>query len=380
MVAQLLGIGITGKKLTDLEREVLRETPPYAVVLFGRNIESVGQLSDLTAEIKELSAVPPIMMIDEEGGRVDRLRHLIPGFPSAQAFSEGDRDVELSAWVGRLIGMTLRFLGVECNLAPVVDIERDTPVKGLERRCFGRDAERVTLLAGTFMRAMQRAGTAACLKHFPGIGLGSGDPHYGATVINADRQTLIDIDLRPYVELGEEAAAVMIGHGTYPNVDAGKPASLSRVITTDLLRNEIGFKGLAISDDMEMHAVSDLGTYRDIAEHALLAGNDIILFCSQIECIPDLIRDLQKSVDENEEIAARAKEALARAEAYRSHCQRVVEDADVVESFAEIEEEMAEFCDIWRATRHAPQVVPDDDRRKWSRSPGTGRTGREEWT
>jgi beta-N-acetylhexosaminidase len=380
MVAQLLGIGITGKTLTDLEREILRETPPYGVVLFGRNIESVGQLKDLTAEIKSLAAVPPVLMIDQEGGRVDRLRHLIPGFPSAQAFSEGDRDEELAAWAGRLMGLALRYFDIECNLAPVVDVAREQPVKGLERRCFGTDPERVTQLAGTFMRAMQRTGTAACLKHFPGIGMGSGDPHYGATVIDADRQTLIDIDLRPYFELGDECAAVMIGHGTYPRIDQGKPASLSHTITTGLLRDVVGFNGLAISDDMEMHAVSDLGTYREIAEHALLAGNDTILFCSQIERIPDLVRDLQESVERDEKVAARAAEALARAETYRSHCQRLREDADAADTFTEIEEEMAEFCDIWRATRHAAQIVPDDDRRKWGRSPGTGRTGREEWT
>jgi beta-N-acetylhexosaminidase len=380
MVAQLLGIGITGKTLTDLEREILRETPPYAVVLFGRNIESVGQLKDLSAEIKALSAVPPVLMIDQEGGRVDRLRRLIPGFPSAEAFSEGDREEELAAWAGRLMGLALRYFDVECNLAPVVDIAREEPVKGLERRCFGSDPAKVTQLAGTFMRAMQKTGTAACLKHFPGIGMGSGDPHYGATVIRADRRTLIDFDLRPYFELGEEAAAVMIGHGTYPLIDEGKPASLSHVITTGLLRDEIGFTGLAISDDMEMHAVSDLGSYRDIAEHALMAGNDTILFCSQIEQIPQLVRDLEESVARDEKIAFRAKEALARAEAYRSHCQRLREDADTIDSFDEIEEEMTEFCDIWRATRHAPQVVPDDDRRKYGRSPGTGKSGREEWT
>src|SRR6266704_294611 len=118
----LLGIGITGATLTDLERRILRESTPYAVVLFGRNIADAAQLRELVREVKSLARVPPLFMIDEEGGRVDRLRHLIPGLPSAEAFGEGERGAEMSAWSGRVIGMALRFFDVEVDLAPVMDI------------------------------------------------------------------------------------------------------------------------------------------------------------------------------------------------------------------------------------------------------------------
>src|SRR6266705_319696 len=110
---RILGVGVVGPKLSDLEKEILRETVPYAIVLFGRNVESAEQLLHLVTEIKEQSATPPIIMIDEEGGRVDRLRHLIPGLPSAEAFGEGERAAEMSAWSGRVIGMGLRFFDVE---------------------------------------------------------------------------------------------------------------------------------------------------------------------------------------------------------------------------------------------------------------------------
>ena len=143
MTNDLLGIGITGKSLTDLERRILRDSTPYAVVLFGRNIAEPRQLRELVAEVKSLARVPPLFMIDEEGGRVDRLRQLIPGLPSAEAFGEGERAAEMSGWSGRVIGMTLRWFDVEVDLAPVVDIRGAEAPKGLERRTFGGDADTV---------------------------------------------------------------------------------------------------------------------------------------------------------------------------------------------------------------------------------------------
>src|SRR5437763_12594935 len=219
MTHAILGIGITGKTLTDLERRILRHSTPYAVVLFGRNIADAAQLRELVAEVKSLAKVPPLFMIDEEGGRVDRLRHLIPGLPSAEAFGEGERATELSAWSGKVIGMALRWFDIEIDLAPVVDIRGAESPKGLERRTFGSDADTVCELAGAFMRGLHAAGAAACLKHFPGIGTGSADPHYGATVIDVSLDELTRRDLVPFARLGNEARAVMIGHGTYPRFD-----------------------------------------------------------------------------------------------------------------------------------------------------------------
>src|SRR5437773_6326512 len=148
MTADVLGIGITGQALTDLERRILRDSTPYAVVLFGRNIAEPKQLRNLVREIKSLAKVPPLFMIDEEGGRVDRLRHLIPGLPSAETFAEGDQSAELSWWMGKIIGMALRFFDIEVDLAPVVDVRGSHAPKGLERRTFGADPETVIDLAG----------------------------------------------------------------------------------------------------------------------------------------------------------------------------------------------------------------------------------------
>ena len=131
----ILGVGITGTTLTDLEKSILRDLTPYAVVLFGRNIDTAAQLSDLIGEIRSLSSTPPLLMIDEEGGRVDRLRHILPGLPSAEAFREGEQTAELVEEFGSLIGRLLRYFEIEVNLAPVVDIGHLPPTPGLERRC-----------------------------------------------------------------------------------------------------------------------------------------------------------------------------------------------------------------------------------------------------
>jgi beta-N-acetylhexosaminidase len=378
----ILGIGLAGKQLTPLEKSILADASPYAVVLFGRNIDSPEHLKELVAEVKSVAQRPPLFMIDEEGGRVDRLRHIVPGLPSAEGFGEGERPAELSQWFGKVIGTALRWFDIEIDLAPVVDIAGEISPKGLERRIFGRDPETVVELAGAFMRGLHGAGVASCLKHWPGIGVGSADPHYGATVIDIPVEQLVERDLVPYQRLANESGAVMIGHGTYPQIDVPDlPATLSWRMTTDLLRNFLAFDGVAISDDMEMHAVSDLGSYEEITERALMAGNDVILFCSHIERVPDLQRYLERRIGEDEQVAARFDEAARRCETYRAHCERLRAAAPAAATFDDVIDEAARFVEEFERTRpHREVVVPDVERRKGSRTPGKGRTGREEWT
>ncbi|HXG57812.1 MAG TPA: beta-N-acetylhexosaminidase [Thermoanaerobaculia bacterium] len=377
----LLGIGLTGKELTDLERRILAESSPFAVVLFGRNIGSPGQLLDLVREVKSIARRPPLFMIDQEGGRVDRLRHLLPGLPGADVFAEGERSEEMAQRHGTIIGMALRYFDIEVDLAPVVDVSGDPPPKGLERRTFGRDAGTVVDLAGAFMRGLHGAGVASCLKHFPGIGLGSADPHYGATVIDVSLHDLLLRDLVPFKRLGDEAGAVMIGHGTYPQIDAPDlPATLSRRLTTDLLRGTVGFHGVAISDDMEMHAVSDLGSYEEITERALLAGNDVILFCSHIERMLDVRDFLRRRAGEDAMLRARFEQARARCERYRAHCDRLRAASSRVESFDRLLDELGRFvAELERTRTRSNACVPPAERRSEPRTTG-GRSGREEWT
>ncbi len=384
MGRQILGFGLIGHTLTELEKEILTKYTPYAVVLFGRNVDNARQLVELVREVKALAPEkPPLIMIDEEGGRVDRLRTLLPGLPSAEAFSEGDQPRELSAWLGRIIGQALRYFDIEINLAPVVDVRREVPTKGLERRCFGRDAASVIELATEFMRGEASAGVASVIKHFPGMGDGNGDPHYGESFANASIEELREVDLLPYFAMANEARAVMVGHLTYPKIEQPPvPATLSSRISTHLLREVVGFNGVAITDDMEMHAVADLGDFRQNAERSLMAGNDVLLFCSQIERMPELVEHLERRTKEDEALSKRFDQAVERAEEYRQFCHDLRAKSEPLQSFRALEEEVIKFCEVFKSTRHSqnPGQLDDGDRRKWDRTPGTGKSGREEWT
>jgi beta-glucosidase-like glycosyl hydrolase len=149
-----------------------------------------------------------------------------------------------------------------------------------------------------------------------------------------------------------------------------------------LLREVAGFDGLAITDDMEMHAVSDLGSYESLSDRALLAGNDVILYCSHIERVPDLQRHLRERAKNDTAYAARFADAVQRAEAYRLHCQRLrMAAGPKVAQFDEVIDETIRFLEVFDKTRPEREIyVPDSERRKNPRSPGKGHTGREEWT
>ncbi|MFA6955815.1 MAG: glycoside hydrolase family 3 N-terminal domain-containing protein [Thermoanaerobaculia bacterium] len=319
----LLGVGLAGTRLSELERRVLAERSPFAVVLFARNVESAGQLHDLLGEVRAAAAVPPLFMIDEEGGRVDRLRSIVPGIPGASDFVDC-ADGELLRGFGVAIGSLLDHFTIEVNLAPVVDLARELVSPSLVRRCFGSDPDLVSERAARFIEGMAAAGVASCIKHFPGLGLSATDPHYGASVVDMTMDELDALDLVPYRRLASVAPAVMVSHGVYPRIDdSGLPGTVSELISTRLLRDTIGYQGLAIADDMEMHAVSGLATPGEIAVRSISAGLDLILFCSRIEEVPAICERIDEEVTRSGRFAARVGDAVVRGERFAAECARL---------------------------------------------------------
>lgn len=375
MTSAVLGIGIAATELNDIERELLRNSPPAAVVLFGRNIESVEQLRSLVAELRREAPAPLLVMVDQEGGRVDRLRPLFPGLPGAdQLGAAGSESEALATEAGELTGAILRYFDIDVSLAPVVDVERETPAPGVERRSFGRDSAHVTAVAGAFLRGMHARGVGGCLKHFPGIGAATADTHYGAAALTISAEELRRVDLPPFTALANECRAVMVGHGSYTELPyPDRPASVNPTIIRTLLREDVGFEGLVISDDMEMHAVSDLGSFSDTAEQALVAGNDIVLFCAQVEAMPSLIRDLNRLTETDPALRARVDDAIARISEYREHVESLRRESERL-SLAEIRS-----C-LKTLTGTLAKLVPEQGRVLEAETPGTGTTGREEWT
>jgi beta-N-acetylhexosaminidase len=309
-LGQLIMTGVPGKELEPATARLFRKVQPGAFILFGRNIESAAQLRKLIDDLRDLSEVEPIITIDQEGGRVSRLRLIGNEPPNAQQLRDKD-DVELIRRHGDITGRLLRLFGFNLDLCPVLDISFDDDAdNSLRGRCYGKTVEQVVCNAGGFNEAMRGQGIASCGKHFPGYSAATSDAHYQLPRIDRTREQLDQNELtvfrafisRDGARRRPDAAArrpyhvvdsMMICHGWYPCFEPKKtPATLSRRIVTDLLRNELGFDGLIMTDDLDMGAI--LSSYRleDTIRLTIAAGNDLAMICHRIPEIENVHRIL----------------------------------------------------------------------------------------
>jgi beta-N-acetylhexosaminidase len=248
------------------------------VTIFGPNIAGPDQLAGLTAQLRSAGGLP-LVAIDEEGGDVTRIAHLTGSpYPGNAALGAVD-DVNLTAAVHRALGQDLAALGVNVNLAPSVDVNTaaDNPVIGI--RSFGPDPDLVARHAAAAVRGLQAAGVAACAKHFPGHGSTSADSHHGIVTLQASLDLLRRRDLPPFAAaIAAGVRGVMPGHLRVPELTGDAPATLSAAALSGLLRGELGFTGVIISDALEMRAVSDLHGIPEAAVLAVAAGTDLLCF------------------------------------------------------------------------------------------------------
>jgi beta-N-acetylhexosaminidase len=238
--------------------------------------------------------------VDQEGGLVDRLRKIFTPMPSARTIRQHG-DLAAARALGRVTGEVLRMLGFNLNFAPVMSImtdDRDLLSNGLYSRSFGRSPGEVLGYTTVYMRGLQGSGCLGCLKHFPGIGAGEVDSHEEMPVVRLSHDDLIAQDLAPYIELfqrrDDRVRCVMISHGGFPNIDIREeitggmlePASLNYNIVTQLLREELGYQHLVVTDDLEMGAISRHCEIEEAVVKAFNAGEDMLLICAS----PDKIR------------------------------------------------------------------------------------------
>lgn len=285
-VGQLLTMGLPGPDPDPELRSFIRAIQPGGFILFGRNIETPSQLRRLTDDLWSLCDEPPIITVDQEGGRVSRLSNVAEMPPFADALRRA-ADPSLITDHGALTARLLRLFGFNLNLAPVVDILLDPNLdNSLPDRCYGTTPEEVSRNAGLFLRALQAGGVAATIKHFPGYSLCRSDPHREFPVVDRTSQELDAEELAPFRSLLHESAAIMVGHAHYPALDPDpRPSCFSPVIVSQLLRQNMGFRGLVITDDLEMGAIAKQHGPADTARLAIAAGNDLLLFCHQTECV-----------------------------------------------------------------------------------------------
>jgi beta-N-acetylhexosaminidase len=295
-LGQLIMTGVPGKELEAATASLFRKVQPGAFILFGRNIESATQLRKLIDDLRDLSEVEPIIAIDQEGGRVSRLRLIGNEPPNAQQLRDKD-DVELIRRHGDITGRLLRLFGFNLDLCPVLDISFDDNAdNSLRGRCYGKNVDQVVRNAGAFNEAMRGQGIASCGKHFPGYSAAASDAHYQLPRIDRTREELDQNELAVFRQFIDRVDSMMICHGWYPCFESGKaPATLSRRIITDFLRNELVFNGLIMTDDLDMGAI--LTGYRldETIRLAIAAGNDVVMICHripEIETVHQILRTL----------------------------------------------------------------------------------------
>ena len=279
-VGQRIMAGLPGTEIDGAFAALVREHKIGNVILFRRNIESRAQLTRLCRELRQLIAAEtgaePLIAIDQEGGVVTRLSDDMVNTPGAMALAAAGGDAPYRA--GLITARELRSCGVNFNLAPVLDVNSNpaNPVIGV--RSFGDEPERAAALALEFMRGTLEGGVLACGKHFPGHGDTAVDSHLGLPVVEKDRQALEACELRPFRRaVAAGIPAVMTSHVLFPQIETARvPATMSRRILTGLLREELGFGGLIVSDCMEMQAIARFYGTVEGAAASLTAGADIV--------------------------------------------------------------------------------------------------------
>ena len=300
-VGQLFFIGIPGPELDTVTRDLLDEIRPGGICLFARNIREASQTRELLDSVREYMGPRLLLSVDQEGGTVDRLRRITKPMPAAAALTSADDARKLAA----IIAESLRMLGFNMDFAPVVDVvdePRSKLSRGLTSRTFGHNKDEVAHMAGEFLWALQADGIIGCIKHFPGLGAATVDSHEGLPVVEISDHEFSTIDLFPYMSLMTKGPvrAVMVAHAAYPGVSLqetaqnGKllPSSLSYNFVTTLLRGQLAFDGLVITDDLEMGAIVKNYGIADACNMAIAAGVDMLAICAD----PGAIRSGFRSV------------------------------------------------------------------------------------
>jgi beta-N-acetylhexosaminidase len=282
-------LSISGVKLTVGERRLIAGVNPWGIILMGRSCESPDQVTALVEEIWATTGRPTLIFIDQEGGRVRRLRPPNwPDFPAAGRYAalyKRDPDVATEAvWLHhRLIAAELEPIGIRADCAPVVDLLHKGAHDIVGDRAYGDTSEQVGALARAALDGLQAGGVAGVIKHMPGHGRAEVDTHESLPVVGVAREALIP-DLAAFKAV-KDAPMGMTAHVAFTALDGETPATHSSKIIGEVIRKEIGFKGLLMTDDLGMKALG--GSLANRANRALAAGCDVILHCSGFVKAPD---------------------------------------------------------------------------------------------
>lgn len=310
-LGQMVMIGIQGTKVDDDSLYMLNQYHMGGVILFDRNMESPEQVKQLTSDLQAQSneKVPLFIGIDEEGGDVVRMAEKLTPPPSQKEIG-ATGDIEQARTWAIKTAKSLKDMGINVNFAPVADIGSN------DKRSYSTDANTVIDFVRAATKGYQQENIIYSLKHFPGIGKGKVDSHVDSSSIDVAKEVLMTEDILPFKTIIDENEPndyfILVSHLKYPALDEEYPASLSSKIMTDLLRNELGYKGIIITDDMEMGAVANHNDFRSIGVNAVKAGADIVLVCHEYEHQQEVYLGLLDAVNSGEISQERIDESVKR--------------------------------------------------------------------
>ena len=301
-VGQRFMVAFDGLAASTDVKALIQEFGVGHIILFARNVEGPEQVAELVRELQSAARDagherPLLVAVDQEGGRVARLREPWTVWPTPRAVGRTGSE-ETARAMGAAVAAELRACGIALNFAPCVDVDSNAKNPVIGDRSFGDDPDLVGRLGAAMIRGLQEGGVAACAKHFPGHGDTDVDSHLDLPVIDHPHSRLEEVELPPFrtaIEAG--VATVITSHVLFPELDENLPASLSAPLTTGLLREDLGFKGVVVTDDLEMKAVAKRWTPAELAMRAAKAGADILAYGRnhdvQVEAIEGLIRSVE---------------------------------------------------------------------------------------
>lgn len=286
------------------------------VILFARNVSSPEQVAELNRSLK--AATPGLLLssVDQEGGRVARLRQPWTEWPPLRELGKTG-DERLAEEMGRVLAVELKSCGFDVDYAPVLDVDSNPANPIIGDRSFGSDPELVGRMGAAMIKGLQAVNVGACGKHFPGHGDTSQDSHLTLPRLPHDLERLRKIELPPFrhaIQAG--VASIMTAHVVFEAVDADVPATMSRRVLDGILRQELGFQGVIISDDLEMKAVHQRFPMVEVVEKALNAGVDAFLACKELGLQHEVIGHIVRAVESGKVPRARLEEAAGRMEAF----------------------------------------------------------------
>ena len=328
-VGQMLVAGIEGYEAGADAETAIRDYQVGGIILFGRNVDSAGQLAALTNSLKELNQgqIPLLLGVDEEGGTVSRMPEEITDLPSAYTFgqiADPDRRMDACFTLGQTLAAECAALGFNLDFAPVMDIWSNPDNTVIGRRAFGSDLEPAVYAANETAWGLISSGVIAVAKHVPGHGDTEVDSHYGLPVVDKTVDELMDFELVPFRQAMEgtcvygaaggdsDIPMIMVAHILMTAIDAERPSSLSHAVVTGLLREELGFDGVVCTDDMTMAAVSDTYGLGEAAVLAVEAGCDLLLVCHRTDNLTTARDALLQAVEDGRITRERLDESVYR--------------------------------------------------------------------